>query len=490
MTATASAMHPRGKNLHSRGMRRQGGRGWCGGGNRHEEACGWRTVLVLGACSAAVTLTLALVSQEFVHGMPLDRVQEQIRREHVVDADRRSGEGGGGSEAPARQESRAATKPPPQLGARLHHYPGGSEALRNSRLLPSLVRAKLLGTFAACAAPGGGGRSAAWVHLAQESLRFDASGENVAISYISGAWNIGRKSHRTVSLRAGEAYKFENDYIERLNSLLAWGAPTEVVVEPRYRDSVRLKSASVQRVRELSVEELRSSFQYYDDIQRIRKDPAWLRQAGWLPDSPQADTDMYNVVVMSKLYLLADFCLRNPFSTQYFVWLDAGVCTASMIGPRNLKRLEERMRAYMRSDRLWICHAPYPGGPEVHGFRRSELHRLAGRPVELVPKGGMFGGTCPAILRALVAYDEALHTTLPAGLMGTEETVFALLHATHPHLFEACANEVEAHPGQETMCQFLDDNYHGFGEPNQLHIRASAQDLQSMSYQRRRSGGS
>jgi Bacterial protein of unknown function (HtrL_YibB) len=320
---------------------------------------------------------------------------------------------------------------------------------------------------------------------AQESLRFEASAEKASISYISGAWNIGRKSHRTVSLRSGEEYSFESDYIERLNRLLAWGAPTEVVVEPRYAAHVRLGNAGQQRAREVSVEELKGSFAYYEDIQRIRTNAQWLRQAAWLKDSPQANTDLYNVVVMSKLYLLADFCLRNPFDTQYFVWLDAGVCTATMIGPKNLQRLEERMRAYMRSDRLWICHAPYPGGPEVHGFPRSDLHRLAGRPVELVPKGGMFGGTCPAVLRALVAYDDALHQTLPAGLMGTEETVFALLHATHPHLFEPCANEVEAHPGQETMCQFLDDNYHGFGEPNQLHIRASAANLQSMSYKQR-----
>ena len=68
----------------------------------------------------------------------------------------------------------------------------------------------------------------------------------------------------------------------------------------------------------------------------------WQRQASWLPSSPQAYSKWYNAIVMSKLYWLADLCVRNPFHTRYFVWVDAGICTRTMLGPRNLDRLKQR----------------------------------------------------------------------------------------------------------------------------------------------------
>lgn len=74
----------------------------------------------------------------------------------------------------------------------------------------------------------------------------------------------------------------------------------------------------------------------------------------------------------------------------------------------------------------------------------------------------------------LVAYDDVLVRSLEAGFMGTEESLFAILHYTHPHLFEPCANERPESPRQEQMCLFLDDNYLGFGDSLQLRYRENA----------------
>ncbi|NCX92920.1 MAG: hypothetical protein EBX03_15305, partial [Rhodobacteraceae bacterium] len=51
----------------------------------------------------------------------------------------------------------------------------------------------------------------------------------------------------------------------------------------------------------------------------------WLNQAGWLQNSPQAVNEWYNPIVQSKMFLLNDVTIWNPFNTDYFFWLDAGI---------------------------------------------------------------------------------------------------------------------------------------------------------------------
>ena len=66
-------------------------------------------------------------------------------------------------------------------------------------------------------------------------------------------------------------------------------------------------------------------FDFYEKIQNIRTNPDWYNQSGWLKDSTQAKLEMYNPLVMSKMFMLNNVTIWNPFQSEYFFWIDAGI---------------------------------------------------------------------------------------------------------------------------------------------------------------------
>ena len=60
----------------------------------------------------------------------------------------------------------------------------------------------------------------------------------------------------------------------------------------------------------------------YDNIQKIRINPEWYNQSGWLVDSTQAKLEMYNPIVMSKMFLLNDAKVMDTFDSEYMFWID------------------------------------------------------------------------------------------------------------------------------------------------------------------------
>ena len=64
---------------------------------------------------------------------------------------------------------------------------------------------------------------------------------------------------------------------------------------------------------------------FFNKIQEIRNNAAWRNSAGWLSESPQAALEYYNPMMFSKMFMLNDASIWNPFNTEYFFWLDAGI---------------------------------------------------------------------------------------------------------------------------------------------------------------------
>jgi hypothetical protein len=64
---------------------------------------------------------------------------------------------------------------------------------------------------------------------------------------------------------------------------------------------------------------------YYNKIQEIRVNPEWSNLSGWLKDSTQAKLEMYNPLVMSKMFLLHDAKVLDKFNSNYIYWVDAGI---------------------------------------------------------------------------------------------------------------------------------------------------------------------
>jgi hypothetical protein len=195
----------------------------------------------------------------------------------------------------------------------------------------------------------------------------------------------------------------------------------------------RTRENTYVRITELEdVKNLYSPF--WDKTQQIRTNPDWLNQAGWLSGSPQAVLEYYNPIVQSKMFMLNDASIWNPFDTEYFFWLDAGITNTVPHTHITENNILDKLPQY--GNPFLFLSYPYQAETEIHGFTFSEMNKIARANVEYVCRGGLFGGHKQQIHEANATYYSMLTNTLNTGYMGTEESIFTLMSYNEPHLYK------------------------------------------------------
>lgn len=251
--------------------------------------------------------------------------------------------------------------------------------------------------------------------------------DNGSLTVVTGLWNIGRENR-----------DFEGHYLERFREFLDMPVNMFVYIQKEYEHIVwekRDRNNTYVRVYELEdVKHLYSPF--WDKTQKIRKDPGWFNltgEHGWLKDSPQAALEWYNPIVQSKMFMLNDVTIWNPFTSKYFVWMDAGLTNtvphSMLVSPDFVDNLSKHIKEF-----LFLSYG-YEARDEIHGFKFKEMNRYAGQDVKYVCRGGLFGGTKAAISEANATYYSLLERTLSRHLMGTEESIFSIMAYLEPNKY-------------------------------------------------------
>lgn len=176
---------------------------------------------------------------------------------------------------------------------------------------------------------------------------------------------------------------------------------------------------------------------FWDKTQEIRTNEAWLNQTGeggWLKESPQAVSEWYNPIVQSKMFMLSDAKILNPFDTDYFVWLDAGITNTVYEKYFTDNRCFDKIIPYL-STFLFLSY-PYEADKEIHGFDFTNINRFARQKVKYVCRGGLFGGHKDYIAQVNSTYYALLQDTLHNGYMGTEESIFSIMAHIEPQIYK------------------------------------------------------
>ncbi len=242
---------------------------------------------------------------------------------------------------------------------------------------------------------------------------------------VSGLWNIGRDERN-----------FESHYLAKFEEFLQIEANMILFLPKELEDFVwKHRKSENTYIKVTELEDLKTNLYapHWDKTQGIRTSKEWLNitgEGGWLHDSPQATLEYYNPVVMSKMFMLHDASLFNNFNTEYFYWLDAGITNTvsktHLINDKALDHLNKNVENFL------FLSWNYDNNDEVHGFKRQPMDRYAGEPMTFVCRGGFFGGHKEAISEANNTYYNLLSNTLSEGLMGTEESLFAIMAASQP----------------------------------------------------------
>ena len=253
------------------------------------------------------------------------------------------------------------------------------------------------------------------------------------ITLVTGLWDIGRGE-----LAEGWSRSYEH-YLNNFSKLL--NVENNMII---FGDQ-RLKEFVFQHREEHNTQFILRDLdwfknnEYYDLIQKIRTNPNWFNQVGWLKESTQSRLEMYNPLVMSKMFLLHDAKLLDKFDSKLMYWIDAGLVNTVNPGyftqDNVLDKVEKQFKKF-----TFVCF-PYEAHTEVHGFDYEKMCELSGTKTKFVARGGFFGGDKDSISQMNVLYYDLMLSTLKSGYMGTEESLFTILLYQNPSLIDYCEIE-------------------------------------------------
>jgi len=248
--------------------------------------------------------------------------------------------------------------------------------------------------------------------------------KNKMITLVTGLWDIGRGN-----LSEGWSRSFDH-YLNKFEQLLQ--VDCNMII---FGDKELEKFVSERRNEENTQFILRDlnwfrNNEFFDQIQNIRNNPKWYNLAGWLKDSTQAKLEMYNPLVMSKMFILHDAVLLDKFDSEKLYWIDAGLANTVHMGYLTHDKVLGKIDK-LSDNFLFICF-PYQADREIHGFNIDKMTEITGTRVDKVCRGGFFGGTKELIRQMNTLYYNLIKSTLQKGLMGTEESLFSILLYNNP----------------------------------------------------------
>jgi hypothetical protein len=246
------------------------------------------------------------------------------------------------------------------------------------------------------------------------------------ITLVTGLWDIGRGN-----LSEGWSRPFDS-YLEKFSQLLEIDCNMIIYGDHELEKFVKERRSEDNTqfiLRDLS---WFKENEFYNKIQEIRNNPNWYNLAGWLKNSTQASLEMYNPLVMSKMFLLHDAVILDKFNSEKLFWIDAGLTNTVNKGYFTHDKVIPKVKKL--SNNFLFISFPYDAENEIHGFEINSMTELTKERVNKVCRGGFFGGSKTSIRNINGLYYDLMKSTLNMGLMGTEESLFSILLYTHPSL--------------------------------------------------------
>ena len=261
---------------------------------------------------------------------------------------------------------------------------------------------------------------------------------------VTGLWDIGRGN-----MTEGWSRSFDH-YLNKFSELLS--IDCNMII---FGDKDLMEFVSKHRSSENTQFVLRDlswfkNNEYCDKIENIRVNPDWYNQAGWLSESTQAKLEMYNPLVMSKMFLLHDAKILDKFNSEKMFWIDAGITNTVHPGYFTKDMVIEKINGELTKFNF-VCF-PYEANTEVHGFDYNKMSELSNEKTNIVARGGFFGGDKNLITELNTLYYNLLIETLNNGYMGTEESLFTILLYQNPNIINYY--EVE---GNGLLFKFFED---------------------------------
>jgi hypothetical protein len=265
---------------------------------------------------------------------------------------------------------------------------------------------------------------------------------NKKVTIVTGLWDLKRGDLDGWAKRSFQQYK------DRFFELLKTDANFAIWIPRELEQEVWKARAGLEDKTKIyfkEIEEFKTWFPFWAEVQKIRTDDGWKNFAGWLPESPQAALEYYNPMMMCKMFMVNDTAILNPFSSKYFYWIDGGLTSTVHQGYFVNDKVFDKLPEYTDNNKKFIMLSyPYEANEEIHGFERKAMAKYCNTDfVKYVCRGGFWGGKKEAVHKMNDEYYGALRETLLNGHMGADECLNTILAHRYPndiHRFEIEGN--------------------------------------------------
>jgi hypothetical protein len=199
--------------------------------------------------------------------------------------------------------------------------------------------------------------------------------------------------------------------------------------------------------------------------------------------------DRCHALCLAKVPWMAEEAQANPFSSERFYWIDAGIAYDALFPSRYLRDNASRCSLFVPAVLDALAAEPLVFAGQ-HPIMTTHIHQIPlpahepflgadARPLATHMVGGLFGGGRAAVLDMAGEYGKVLDAMLTADLLGTEENVLTVLYHRKPQAatllrFTTWYHEETAHRGAEPD----DVAFYRVFEPGYHHSLSSLNDYQ------------
>ncbi len=272
-------------------------------------------------------------------------------------------------------------------------------------------------------------------NLFEKNVEYTNTNSKTKTTIVTGLWDLGRGEINGWGRRDFQNYK------DRFFELLKAEIPMCIWIPKNLeREVLEIRKDLPTKIYFKELEDFKTWFPFFEELQSIRKDSNWINTAPWLAESPQASLEYYNPMMMCKMFMVNDSAILDPFDSEYFYWIDGGLTSTVHQGYFTHDKVLDNLSIHSNNtNKLTFITYPYQPENEVHGFEKNKFAKfcnLANYDNFHISRGGFWGGKKELIHEINVHYYHALEHTIKSGYMGADENLFTILTYTHPKIIE------------------------------------------------------
>lgn len=238
------------------------------------------------------------------------------------------------------------------------------------------------------------------------------------LTLVSGLWDLGR-------------HDIDFDiYLDNLKSLLNMPVNLFLYLPAELEHLVwqnKTRTKNNTHIRIFSVQDIITHFytDFNEKIQKIKNNPDWYNNEN-VVNKPQSTVDGYIELELSKIYLLSDATIINPFDTEYLLWADMGI--ANLLD----KNTEWVGKIINNLDKFLITYHAITPETDFNGFSSEDVSTFSRGTIKYICSSQMFGGHKNQIPDISSKFYRVMDDTLEHGFLGKLENILTVLTHSEP----------------------------------------------------------